>query len=88
MSLGSRLESIMPKYCITILFRNSLVLLPIKVLPLSSNYAHFIIEKTPQTQRGTNIPPAGIHLPPLFILAAPMVRRSLSWHWSLLDLLL
>jgi len=29
-----------------------------------------MIEKTPQTQRGTNIPPTGICLSPLFILAA------------------
>ena len=35
-----------------------------------SYYAHFMIEKTPQTRRGTNIPPTGVCLSPLFILAA------------------
>jgi len=30
----------------------------------------FIIEKTPQTWRGTNVPPTGICLSPLFILTA------------------
>jgi len=29
-----------------------------------------MIEKTPQTQRGTNIPPTGTCLSPLFILTA------------------
>jgi len=30
----------------------------------------FIIEKTPQTQKGTNTSPTGVHLSLLFILAA------------------
>jgi len=29
-----------------------------------------MIEKTPQTRRGTNFPPTGVHLSPLFILTA------------------
>ena len=41
-----------------------------QVLLLRSYYAHFMIEKMPQTQRGTNIPPTGVHLSPLFILTA------------------
>ena len=50
----------------------------IAIIPtlICSNYAHFIIEKTPWT-RGTNIPPTGVHLSPL--------RMSLSSCWSLFD---
>jgi len=29
-----------------------------------------IVEKTPQTRRGTNIPPTGVCLSPLFIITA------------------
>jgi len=30
----------------------------------------YTVEKTPQNQRRTNLPPTGVHLSPLFILAA------------------
>ena len=48
-------------------FFHAIAIIPMQVLLLCSYYAQFLIEKTPQTQRGTNIPPTGVHLSPLFI---------------------
>ena len=50
-------------------FSHAIAIILMQVL-LLCYYAHFMIEKTPQTQRGTNIPPTGVRLSPLFILAA------------------
>ena len=42
-----------------------------QILLLCSNYAHYlIVEKTPHTRRGTNIPPTGVCLSLLFIITA------------------
>ena len=65
-TLITRLALIMLKFCIIILFWNSSILLPLfqcKSCYCAHNYAHFMIAKT-------HIPPTGIHLSPLFILAA------------------
>ena len=51
-------------------FFRTIAIIPMQVLLLCSYYAHFMIEKTPQTRRRTNIPPTGIHLSTLFSLAA------------------
>jgi len=40
------------------------------ILLLCSNYAHYIVQKTPQNLRGTSIRPTGICLSPLFVLTA------------------
>ena len=55
-------------YCYSIL--EFFHVIPMHVLLLCSYYAHFIIEKTPRTWRGTNVPPTGICLSPLFIVNA------------------
>ena len=68
-----RLESTMLKHCIIMEFFHAIAIIPMQVLLLCSYYAQFLIEKTPQTQRGTNIPPTGVHLSPLFILTAVTV---------------
>ena len=51
-------------------FFHATAIIPMQVLLLCSYYDHFTIVKTPQTRRGTNIPPTGVHLSPLFILTA------------------
>ena len=38
----------------------------------------FKIEKTPQTGKGTNIPPTGVRLSPLFILIAVINGQNVT----------
>jgi len=49
-----------------------------EIMLLCSYYAHFMIEKTPQTRKRPNIPPTGVHLSPLFILAAVTSGRNVT----------
>ena len=51
-------------------FFHATAIIPMQVLLLLSYYAHFMIEKTPQTQRGMNIFPTGVYLSLHFILTA------------------
>ena len=66
----SRLESIMLKYCVIILFWNSsmlLLLFPCVLLLC----LYFIIEEHLELEEGQkSVPPTGICLSPLFIVAA------------------
>ena len=51
-------------------FFHAIAVIPMQVLLLCLYYAHFIIEKTRWIWRGTNVPPTGICLSLLFIVAA------------------
>jgi len=55
-----------------------MLFIPMQVLLLCSYYAQFLIEKTPQTWRGTNIPHTGVHLSPLFILTAVIDGQNVT----------
>ena len=82
----TELGTIMIKYCIIlfwtwdyyaqILYYSILEFfhaIPMHILLLCSNYLFIFIIENNSTQKGTNIPPTGVHLSPLFILTAVTV---------------
>ena len=58
-------------YCILEFF-HAVAIIPMQVLQLCSNYAHFIMVKTPQTRTGTNFSP------PLSILTAVINGQNVT----------
>ena len=62
----------MLKYYSILEFLHAIAIIPMQVLLLYSNYAHFIMVKTPQTQIGTNFSP------PLSILTAVINGQNVT----------